>query len=222
MEPELETQPELAHRPGLLIVSEARLFGEGLADALARDETVLVLGHCSSPAAAAAAARLRPAIVLLDAAVAGGHELVAALMEAAPVLRVIVIALAETQGNVIGWAEAGVAGYIPNTTALRDVVPTVIGILQGKQDCSRTVAAGLFRRVRAVTAEPEPACALTAREMQVVGLIGAGLSNKQIARRLNIGVATTKSHVHNLLGKLNVQRRSQAVIQLRGSSHSSI
>jgi DNA-binding NarL/FixJ family response regulator len=50
---------------------------------------------------------------------------------------------------------------------------------------------------------------LSARELQIIQLIGAGLSNKDIARQLNIGVATTKSHVHNLLGKLALQRRGQ-------------
>ena len=56
---------------------------------------------------------------------------------------------------------------------------------------------------------------LTARERQIIGMIGAGLSNKDIARQLNIGLATTKSHVHNLLGKLNIQRRGQAAAWLR-------
>jgi len=56
----------------------------------------------------------------------------------------------------------------------------------------------------------------TAREIQVLEMIGEGLSNKEIARRLNIGVATTKSHVHNLLGKLGLQRRSQVATWIRG------
>jgi DNA-binding NarL/FixJ family response regulator len=63
--------------------------------------------------------------------------------------------------------------------------------------------------------EAPPASTLTVRELQIIDLISAGLSNKDIARRLNIGVATTKSHVHNLLGKLNLQRRSQAAIWMR-------
>jgi DNA-binding CsgD family transcriptional regulator len=60
-----------------------------------------------------------------------------------------------------------------------------------------------------------PAPALTARERQTAELIKIGLSDKEIARRLSIGVGTTKSHVHNLLGKLNVQRRGQVATRLR-------
>jgi DNA-binding NarL/FixJ family response regulator len=66
------------------------------------------------------------------------------------------------------------------------------------------------------------ALALTARETQVVELLAAGLSNKDIARRLNIGVATTKSHVHNLLGKLGVQRRAQVARWMRDHHAASV
>jgi DNA-binding CsgD family transcriptional regulator len=55
---------------------------------------------------------------------------------------------------------------------------------------------------------------LTPRELEIVHLIGTGLSNKEIARRLDIGLATTKSHVHHAFAKLNVQRRSQVVSRL--------
>jgi two-component system nitrate/nitrite response regulator NarL len=212
-----------ADRPKLLVVSETRLFGEGLAEALAKDRSLIVCGHCASATESLAElARLKPDIVLLDAAVREGFGLVASMSRVMPELRIVVIALAETSDSVIAWAEIGVAGYIPQTTGLCDVVPILLGIIAGEQVCSRSVAAGLFRRLRDLSvdgvkpsgAAPRPA--LTAREMQIVDLISAGLSNKQIARQLNIGVATTKSHVHNLLGKLEVQRRGQAVGRLRG------
>lgn len=59
---------------------------------------------------------------------------------------------------------------------------------------------------------------LTPRELEIVRLIGSGLSNKEIARYLNIGLATTKSHVHNVLGKLNLQRRGQAASWMQAHS----
>jgi two-component system, NarL family, nitrate/nitrite response regulator NarL len=90
----------------------------------------------------------------------------------------------------------------------------VTDIEAGRQACSGSVSAGLIRRIAATAGSPgeqkfSPA-RLTRRELEIVGLIGTGLSNKEIARRLNIGVATTKSHVHSVLNKLNVQRRGQA------------
>jgi DNA-binding NarL/FixJ family response regulator len=82
------------------------------------------------------------------------------------------------------------------------------------------VAAGLLRRLAVTVSRGKspnaasPAPALTARERQTAELIGTGLSDKEIARRLNISLVTTKSHVHNLLGKLNAQRRGQVVSRL--------
>jgi len=114
-----------------------------------------------------------------------------------------------------------VIGYVPSTVVLSDfVVRLVIDIHADKQLWSGRVAAALLRRI-AVTASvgncriaASPAPALTARERQAADLIRTGLSDKEIARRLNIGLATPKSHVHNLLGTLNVQRRGQVVTGL--------
>jgi DNA-binding CsgD family transcriptional regulator len=69
-----------------------------------------------------------------------------------------------------------------------------------------------------VREESHSVSALTGRERQITELIRAGLSNKEIARRLNIGLSTTKSHVHNLLGKLNLQRRGQVAAWTGGHS----
>src|SRR3989442_8173668 len=87
--------------------------------------------------------------------------------------------------------------------------------MRGEQVCSTRISAGLLRRIAAgpraagASAATADATALTAREDQVVRLVAAGLSNKEIARRLDIGLATVKSHVHNVLGKLTLERRSQ-------------
>ena len=133
----------------------------------------------------------------------------------------MVFAARETEEDIIAWAEAGAIGYVPNTAAVADLVRLVTNIHDGEQLCSGRVAGGLLRRI-AVTASlgngrgtSFPTPALTARERQTAELITIGLSDKEIARRLKIGVGTTKSHVHNLLGKLNVQRRGQVVARLR-------
>jgi DNA-binding NarL/FixJ family response regulator len=164
---------------------------------------------------------LQPDIVLLDASIFDGLAFVRSIHLMAPHVLVVVLALTETAENVVAWAEAGVVGYIPKTAGLADVLPTLLGIRQGEQICSPSVAAGLIRRVRELpvgsraSSHTKPLPTLTVREQQIIELISAGLSNKEIARRLNIGVATTKSHVHNLLAKLKVQHRSHAAIRMR-------
>ncbi len=210
-------------RIGVLIASEIRLLGEGLARALARERFVSVCGYCAVLAdAVAKVSELQPDLVLLNAPLQTGTELIARIRATRSQVRVVALAIAEEPENVIGWAEAGAAGYIPSTTGLRDLTPLLADIMRGEQPCSARVAASLLERLRTVARagtghaadvlRPVP----TAREIQVLEMIGDGLSNKEIARRLNIGLATTKSHVHNLLGKLGLQRRSQVATLIRG------
>jgi len=211
-----------SRRPALLVVSEIRLFSEGLAEVFGRSTALSAVAHCSNLSEAITAlATLKPDIVLLDASIQDGFGFVRRIHRIAPDLLVVVLALTETAENVIAWAEAGVEGYIPKSAGLADVIPTLLAIRHGEQICSPTVAAGLLRRVReqrdgnGAFGGAQPLPNLTAREHQIIELISAGLSNKEIARRLNIGVATTKSHVHNLLSKLKVAQRSQAALRLR-------
>jgi DNA-binding NarL/FixJ family response regulator len=114
-----------------------------------------------------------------------------------------------------------VCGYVPRSTALVELADFLGKIIRREQICSTRIAAGLLRwiadgpRATGPKATPAEATALTAREDQVVRLVAAGLSNKEIARRLDIGLATVKSHVHNVLGKLTLERRSQVARWLR-------
>lgn len=157
----------------------------------------------------------QPDVVLIDAAFPNGIDLVGRLRNIASRVQVVVVAVRETEQNIIAWAEAGVVGYIPSTASLADVVTLLSDIITGKQSCSQPVAAGMLRRISSTArwgnpqSDVPPAPILTAREVQIVELIASGLSNKDISRRLNIGVSTTKSHVHHLLGKLALQRRGQ-------------
>jgi two-component system, NarL family, nitrate/nitrite response regulator NarL len=209
-------------RPALLVVSEIRLFSEGLAEVFGRSTALSAVAHCSTLSdAIAALPTLKPDIVLLDASIQDGFGFVRRVHQIAPNMLQVVLALTETPENVIAWAEAGVEGYIPKTAGLADVIPTLLAIRHGEQICSPTVASGLMRRVRVqpddggALTRAQPLPNLTAREQQIIALISAGLSNKEIARRLNIGVATTKSHVHNLLAKLKVAQRGQAALRMR-------
>jgi two-component system nitrate/nitrite response regulator NarL len=207
----------------VIIVSGVRFLREGLAQIFERDSQVSVVELCDD--LVEAAARAGPAfgadVVLLDATVPSSTAGVRRALEMVPGLRVVVIAVRETEEDIIPWAEAGVIGYIPSTAALTDLVRLVVDIHRGEQVCSSRVAAGLLRRIAlgGLTAtgrnEALPAPVLTKRERQTAELIGSGLSDKEIARQLNISLATTKAHVHNLLGKLNLQRRSQVAERLR-------
>jgi DNA-binding NarL/FixJ family response regulator len=211
----------------MLIVSQVRFLRESLAEIFASDGGWIILGMPDDlPGALALCASAGPDVVLLDAAFPHGTRSIRPILDAAPGSRVVALALTETEDNVVAWAEAGAAGYVPNTAGLAELAVMLATIVNGAQACSARVAAGLLRRIaeggassdrsaRLQSMTTPPPASLTARERQIVGMIGTGMSNKEIARNLSIGVATTKSHVHNLLGKLNIQRRGQAAAWVR-------
>jgi len=199
----------------LLIVSEVRLLREGIAGAIDGKPGLSVVGLCETLDQALSAVRERPSpVVLLDASFPNGPEALRHIRAANPAAKAVVFAISETEENVIAWAKAGAAGYIPTTTGLDEVVRFIECIIRGEQICSAVIAS---RLIRWVGSYPQVAqeqrlhleTGLTLRENEIMRMIAEGLSNKEIARRLKIELSTTKSHVHNLLAKLGLQRRGQ-------------
>jgi DNA-binding NarL/FixJ family response regulator len=208
-----------ARRLRIVIVSEVRFRREILAEFLERDPSVAVVRLCADLAEVVSPSP-QADVVLVDAALRDGAAAAWRTRQVKPDVRIIAYAVRETKEDVIAWAEAGVIGYVPDTAASADLVRLIVNIHGGEQPCSGRVAAGLLHRI-AVTESlgigrnaPSPALALTRREREAAALVATGLSDKEIARRLNISLATAKLHVHNLLGKLNVQRRGQVVARL--------
>jgi DNA-binding NarL/FixJ family response regulator len=209
-----------ARRLRVAVVAAVRFTREVLEEILERDPLVSVVRLCADLSELVAISpTLETDIVLFDTRAPDGLSAVRRALDIVPGLRIVALALREREEDIVDWAEAGVIGYIPDTAAQADLVRLVQEIYNGEQVCSGRVAAGLLRRI-ALSASPGrtaalPIPTLTKRERQVAELIRTGLSDKEIARRLNISLPTTKSHVHNLLGKLSVGRRSQVADRWR-------
>jgi DNA-binding NarL/FixJ family response regulator len=140
------------------------------------------------------------------------------LAAAAPELKVVALGVPEVQREVMALAEAGASGYVALDASIEDLAAVVESVSRGETLCSPVIAATLFRRVAVLARERqlEPiAEKLTARELDVLRLIEAGLANKEIATALSIELPTVKNHVHNLLTKLKATRRGQAAAMLR-------
>jgi two-component system, NarL family, nitrate/nitrite response regulator NarL len=202
----------------ILIVSDIRLYRDGLAELLSRREAVRVIGTATRPdEALQLACELNPAVVVVDQALPGSLLLSRTLGQVRPDIRVVALGVPDSEECVLAFAEAGIAGYVSREGSVQDLVDAVERAARGELQCSPQVAGTLIRRLawRAAvggTLAPSP---LTARESEIVRLIDEGLSNKEIAVRLGIEVATVKNHVHNLLEKLRVHRRSEAAARLR-------
>jgi len=204
-----------------LVVSAICFLRQSLVEILSHAPEVRVSGEAASLDRAVEVARAtRPAIVLLDAAFPGGTQSARIISSAASESSLIALGIRETEQEVLAWAEAGAAGYVPDTASVDDLIALIGQISRGEQTCPSNIAGSLLRRVAAshraaagAAAKP-PAPALTRREIEILSLLGEGLSNKDIARRLRISLGTTKSHVHNLLGKLGLPRRADVMARL--------
>jgi two-component system, NarL family, nitrate/nitrite response regulator NarL len=203
----------------VLMVAHIRLYREGLADMLREEPRIDVVGTASGADEAVAALREQePDVVLLDMAIPDNVWLVRALVAAVPGTKVVALAVPEVEREVLACAEAGVAGYVTREGSIEDVVAAVESVARGEMLCSPRMAATLLQRVATLALERSPQSIesrLTRREIEILDLIDQGLSNKEIARRLTIELSTVKNHVHNVLEKLHVSRRSEAAARVR-------
>jgi two-component system nitrate/nitrite response regulator NarL len=208
----------------LLIVSDVRLYRQGMQDSLANRpqfSTVAAAGDVAE--AVGILDGLHPEVVIVDMATRQSLDVVRTIRLRDPDTRIVGFGVEEVEGEILACAEAGLAGYVPCDASLDDLVERVSRILRGELLCTPRMAAALFRRLE--LREPRPTqrafgLVLTPREREVLKLIDGGLSNKEIAARLHIEVSTVKNHVHNLLEKLNVRSRMQAAARL--GSHLSV
>jgi two-component system nitrate/nitrite response regulator NarL len=129
---------------------------------------------------------------------------------------VVVLGAPDQEQDVIALAEAGVVGFVEREAPLDDLIESIHSAARGEASFPSRIATVLLKRVSVLGGRRDPADAttLTVREREVVHLIAEGLSNKEIAARLCIELATVKNHVHNILEKLEVSRRAEAVARL--------
>lgn len=195
--------------PRVVVVSDVLLYREGLAASLRRDARLQVTDVVNSHDLLDVIAQKRPDAILLDGAMAHGLALARTIRTQRPELRIIGFGIAGGAEQVIVCAESGIAAFVDCEGSIAQLVDAVEAALRGELACSPQVAALLCDRLAALASAQHPdAQPLTRREHQVAMLIGEGLSNKEIAMDLKIGPATVKNHVHNILEKLKVKRRT--------------
>lgn len=204
------------------IVAAVRFYREGLRRVLEAFEGFEVVGAAASAdEGLRSALETQPDIVLIDDAVEGGIDLVREVRRALPEARVVAIGVTDQVQDVLEWAEAGVSAYASRDASLDDLAQTIRNAMRGRVECSPRVASALFERLhrRSLANHRDrrarkAAARLTPRETQVVALLRRGMSNKKIAATLGISVATVKNHVHHILRKLDLNRRSQVAAGL--------
>jgi DNA-binding NarL/FixJ family response regulator len=191
----------------VLVVDDHAMMRLGLSEAISGERDMQVVGEASNGAQALALYREHlPDAVTMDFQMPGadGAESTAALRAEFPEARVVVLSVYEGEETIWRAVEAGASAYVLKSAEIEDVLEAIRHVVAGETYFPAMVAYKLAARQ---TRE-----ALTTRELQVLKLVVAGLSNKEIVARLNMSEGTVKLHISNTLAKLGVSDRTQAAI----------
>lgn len=198
----------------VLLVDDHAVVRQGLRAYLELQPDIEVCGEAGNAAHATELARqLRPDVALVDMVMPGGDGVQAtkAIREASTQTQVVILTSSTDEATVRPALEAGAVSYQLKDVAGPELVDTIRRAARGETLLHPRVAAGLVRSLR-VEPRPDPLANLSTREREVLLLIAEGLSNQNIADRLGIGEATVKTHVGNLLSKLELTDRTQAAV----------
>jgi DNA-binding NarL/FixJ family response regulator len=194
----------------ILIVSDVRLLRDCIAHILGAVPEFSVAGVVADRAEGVTLSdRLRPDVIVLDRTMPESLLAAREMLAASPATRILVTGAQETEPAVQACAAAGVAGILPRDASHEDLTRAVLRLTRGELVCSGRVAELLALqtiRPNGIRASDRP---LTSRETQIAQLLELGFSNKEVAARIGIEVATVKNHVHKLLRKLDAHCRGQ-------------
>ncbi|NJP66181.1 response regulator [Streptomyces spiramenti] len=205
----------------VLVVDDHELFRRGLEIVLAQEEDIEVVGEAGDGAEAVEkAADLLPDIVLMDVRMPrrGGIEACTTIKEVAPSARIIMLTISDEEADLYDAIKAGATGYLLKEISTDEVTAAIRAVADGQSQISPSMAAKLLTEFKSMiqrNGEDQrlvPAPRLTSRELEVLRLVATGRNNRDIARVLFISENTVKNHVRNILEKLQLHSRMEAVV----------
>lgn len=215
----LPTGGEAAGEPiRVVVVDDHMLYRRGLEMVLGTEDDLLIVGEAANGVdAVETVAATRPEVVLMDIRMPGGDGIDACrrIRDLGLGARVIMITTSEDEQDLVAALRAGAKGYLLKDAPAEQIIDGIRAVCAGESLLSPALTSTLLAEFSALVGgetREDPRPPLTEREREVLGVLGEGLTNKEIAARLFISENTVKNHVHNLLEKLGLHSRTEAAL----------
>ncbi len=218
IQPEGETGQSTREIVRILVADDHPLMRQALISFLQKQPDFTVVGEAGDgEQAVKLASRLTPDVIIMDISmpVMNGLEATRLIKEKYPQIAVLVLTVHTDTEHVLGILEAGAAGYLTKRVFGDEIITAVRSVVAGEAVLTASILRQIIKNVPRHTARaisPDFRQSLTGREKEILKLAASGLSNKDIALRLNLSVRTIKGHLVDMFSKLGVGSRTEAVM----------
>ncbi|WP_447646352.1 response regulator [Nocardioides zeae] len=202
----------------MIVVDDQELFRRGLTMLLGIEEGIEVVGEAGDgEEGLRLAASTAPDVVLLDVRMPKGSGIAAckAIKDAVPTTKIIMLTVSDEEGDLYEAVKSGASGYLLKDSSIDEVAQAVRVVSDGQSLISPSMAVKLideFKTMSRAEKTPGPSLKLTERELQVLRLVATGINNREVGNRLGITDNTVKNHMRNILEKLQLHSRMEAVM----------
>ena len=202
----------------VVVVDDQELFRRGLTMLLGIEDGIEVVGEASNGIdGVSLVVSSVPDVVLLDVRMPkqSGIEACVAIKEAVPMTKIIMLTVSDDEADLYEAVKSGASGYLLKDSSIEEVAQGIRVVADGQSLISPSMAAKLIDEFKTMS-KPDrtagPALKLTERELEVLRFVARGLSNRDVAAQLAISENTVKNHVRNILEKLQLHSRMEAVM----------
>ena len=202
----------------VLLAEDHIVVREGIRELIQGENDMEVVGEAGDGAEAIElVSQVEPDVVLMDIAMPklNGIEATRRIKESHPSVSVLILTAYDSEEFIFAFVEAGAAGYLLKNVQGREVLNSIRAVYDGESVLHPAIADKIFSRLQseeAKPARPERKPILSQRELEVLKLSMGGLSNKEVARELSLGIRTVQTHWRNIFNKLGVSSRTEAII----------
>ncbi|WP_261554801.1 response regulator [Frankia tisae] len=212
--------PSEANPIRVLIVDDHALFRRGLEMVLGQEVDIEVVGEAADGSEAVTMAKeMAPDIVLMDVRMPrrGGIDATSAIKESVPSAKIVMLTISDEEADLYDAIKAGAMGYLLKEISIDEVAADIRAVYGGQSLISPSMASKLLSEFAAMIKNKDdrpqlPTPRLTDREMEVLRLVAKGMNNRDIAKQLYISENTVKNHIRNILEKLQLHSRMEAVV----------